>query len=70
MQANDSKSGVPRLTFRIKEAAEALGMSEDSFERYVESHIKLLRLGRLKLVPASELQRFVEENAYGVGGAW
>jgi hypothetical protein len=69
-QAEDVPTGMPRLTYRIKEAAAALGMSVDSFERYVEAEIKVLRLGSMKLVPPSELERFIEENAYRVGGDW
>ena len=70
MQAEDGTGGVPRLALRMQEAAEALGMSVDSFERYVEHQIGLLRVGRLKLVPVTELKRFIDENAYRVGGDW
>jgi hypothetical protein len=70
MAAEDLKRGVPRMAFRIKEAAEALGMSQDSFERYVEGHVGVMRLGTMKLVPLAELERFVEENACRAGGDW
>lgn len=56
------------LLFRISDGAQMLGMSPDSFERYVEPHIKLIRLGRMKLVPYAEMERFIAENAYFVGG--
>ncbi|HUN77904.1 MAG TPA: hypothetical protein VMU32_03195 [Solirubrobacteraceae bacterium] len=70
MKAEDRKQGSPRLALRIKEAAEALGMSVDSFERYVEHQVELLRIGRMKLVPVAELQRYIDENSYRVGGDW
>jgi excisionase family DNA binding protein len=54
---------VPRLGLSREEAAAALGMSLDSFERHVQPSIRMCRLGRMRLVPVSELQRWLEENA-------
>lgn len=45
------------------EAAEALAMSRDSFDRYVKADIRLVRMGRLVLVPLSELELWVERHA-------
>jgi hypothetical protein len=45
------------------DAAQALGMSLDSFERFVQPDIRIIRRGRLRLVPVSELQRWATENA-------
>jgi len=44
-------------------AAQMVGMSVDSFELYVQPHVRLVRQGRLRLVPVAELQRWVEANA-------
>ncbi|MFN8161375.1 MAG: hypothetical protein U0R52_10085 [Solirubrobacterales bacterium] len=44
-------------------------MSLDSFERYVQGEVKLIRKGRLCLVPAAELDRWVEQNATATLGA-
>jgi hypothetical protein len=44
-------------------AAEALGMSVDSFERYVMADVRCIRRGRLRLYPVTELQRWADENA-------
>jgi excisionase family DNA binding protein len=52
-----------KLALTRAEAAEALGMSVDSFERYVQGQVRLVRLGRLVLVPVSELERWLEANA-------
>lgn len=49
-------------------AARALGMSVDSFERFVQPEIRLIRKGRLRLVPVVELQRWAEDNAERVLG--
>src|SRR4051794_24408456 len=54
---------IPRYALSRLEAAESLGMSPDSFERYVQPEIKLIRRNTLRLVPVPELERWVAENA-------
>jgi hypothetical protein len=46
----------------VRKAAEALSMSANSFERYVMPEIKVVRRGRLVLVPVRELERWMERN--------
>lgn len=53
----------PRLALTRAEAAEALAMSVDSFERHVQPHLSLVRRGRLRLVAVAELERWLDENA-------
>ncbi len=38
-------------------------MSLDSFERYVQPEIRLVRRGSMRLVPVSELERWKDRNA-------
>jgi excisionase family DNA binding protein len=45
------------------EAASSLGVSIDFFEAHVQGELRLVRRGRLVLVPVSELERWVERNA-------
>ncbi len=45
------------------DAASALGMSIDSFERYVMAQVRCIRRGRLRLFPVEELRRWADENA-------
>lgn len=54
---------VPRFALTRAEAADSLGMSVDSFERFVQGDVRLIRRGRLRLVPTSELERWVAQNA-------
>jgi hypothetical protein len=54
---------VPRVCLSRDEAAAALGMSLDSFERHVQPELRLIRRGRLRLVPVSELQRWADGAA-------
>jgi excisionase family DNA binding protein len=62
MDARRSES-VPRIALTRSEAAEALGMSLDSFERHAQPELRLVRRGRLRLVPVRELERWLERNA-------
>ena len=54
---------LPRFALTREEAARSLGMSLDSFERHVQHEVRLVRRGKLRLVPVSELSRWCEENA-------
>lgn len=56
-----------KLLLTRREAAASLSMSLDHFERHVQPHLSLVRSGRLRLVPAAELERWVELTAAGVG---
>jgi hypothetical protein len=67
--AVEKVSGLPQLLLRRNQAASMLGISTDSFERYIESQIKLVLVGSMRLVPVNELERFVEENAAFHGAA-
>jgi len=54
---------VPRVTLTKAEAATALGISIDSFERHVQPELRVIRRGRMRLIPVSELERWARENA-------
>jgi excisionase family DNA binding protein len=61
---------VPRVALSREEAAAALGMSLDSFERWVQPSIRMCRLGRMRLIAVAELERWIDENAERtLGGA-
>lgn len=58
------------LTFSMRpvaitkaQAATALSMSVDSFERYVQPDLRVIRRGRLVLIPVAELERWARDNA-------
>jgi excisionase family DNA binding protein len=60
----------PRVALSREEAAAALGMSLDSFERWVQPSIRMCRLGRMRLIAVAELERWIDENAERtLGGA-
>ena len=62
------KGEAVRLALTRAEAAAALGLSIDSFERYCQGEIPCIRRGRLRLYPVRELERWLEWNAERVLG--
>ena len=55
-------AAVERLLYTREEAATALGMSVDTFERRVQPFIRVVPCGALVQVPPEELRRWVREN--------
>lgn len=58
-----SPSRTGRITLRVEEAARDLGVSRDFFEERIEPNLKVLRVGRIKLIPVHELARYVSMQA-------
>jgi hypothetical protein len=54
---------VPRIALTPPEAAAALGVGPDFFDANVAPELRLVRRGRKRLVPVSELERWTAENA-------
>jgi len=54
---------VSRLALTRPEAATALGMSVNSFERHVQPELRLVRRGKLRLIPVAEIERWLDQNA-------
>jgi hypothetical protein len=57
------KRPVPRIALTREEAAQAIGMSLTSFEQYVQADLRMIRRGKLRLVPVRELEAWCHENA-------
>jgi hypothetical protein len=55
---------VPRFTLTRREAAAALGISLNHFERRVQPELKVVLSGQLVLIPVAELERWVQRNAH------
>lgn len=54
---------VRRLALSPDEAAAALGVSRDFFDEHVLPELRVVRRGRRRLVPVSELERWLEASA-------
>jgi excisionase family DNA binding protein len=53
----------PKLALRKAEAADSLGVSVDHFERHVLPDLRVVRSGRLVLIPEEELRKWLSRNA-------
>ena len=51
------------LALSVQQACEALGVSWDVWHKSIEPDVRIVRLGRRKLIPVSELQRWLDEHA-------
>lgn len=63
MDAPSANRPGRRLALSVEEAAEALGISRDSFDRHVLPRVKVVAIGRRRLVPVRELERYLEAQA-------
>ena len=63
MSAPEVSIAMRPIAVRREDAAAALGMSLDSFERFVQPELRLIRRGRLRLVLVRSLEEWAEQNA-------
>lgn len=54
---------MSRLALTKKQAADQLGVSIDTLERIVMPEVRIIRRGRVVLIPQRELEKWVEQNA-------
>jgi hypothetical protein len=60
--SRDSGGRDPAARLTKREAAAALGMSVDSFERHVQPELRVVRRGRLRLFALTEIERWLRES--------
>lgn len=58
-----AKPQTPTLALSIEQACAALGISWDTWREHVEPEVRIVRIGRRKLVPVKELERWLDKNA-------
>ena len=54
---------VPRLSLNVQEACAALGVSWDVWRQHIEPDVRLVRVGRRKVIAVTELERWLAEHA-------
>jgi hypothetical protein len=57
-----------RLALGIDEAAQALGVSRDHLERHVLPELRVVYLGRRRIIAVAELEKFLQNNGVRAGG--
>ena len=55
---------IPRIALTKAEAAMSIGVSVDYLEKHVMPNLKVIRRGRKVLIPVTELERWVTDNAF------
>jgi len=53
---------VPRLAFNQQEAAAALGVSVDHFERHVKAELSVVYSGSRRLYPRTALEQWLADH--------
>jgi hypothetical protein len=66
---SERQAHTRRLAMTRGEAARSLGMSINSFERHVQPELRIVRRGKLRLIPVREIERWLEEKAEWTLGA-
>jgi excisionase family DNA binding protein len=57
------KPQTPALALSVEQACAALGVSWDTWREHIEPDVRIVRLGRRKLVPVRELEKWLDEHA-------
>jgi excisionase family DNA binding protein len=60
---NSGRTATGRLALSPNEAAAALGVSRDFLDHHVMPKLRVVRLGRRRLIPVHELERWLEREA-------
>jgi len=59
----EGQASSPRLALRKSEAAAALGLSDESFDRHVRPSLRCVRIGSTRVYAVAELERWLDERA-------
>jgi hypothetical protein len=53
----------PTLALSVEQACAALGVSWDTWHTTIEPDVRIVRLGRRKLIPVASIERWLDEHA-------
>jgi len=60
---HERNPSVPRLAYSPDEASAALGVSRDFFDEHILPELRVVRLGRRRIVPVREVERWLDRMA-------
>jgi hypothetical protein len=60
------KRPIPRIALTRGEAAASLGVSLTTFKSQVQPDLRIVRRGKVRMIPVAELERWVDANAQRV----
>ncbi len=61
------KPQTPALALTVEQACAALSVSWDTWKAHIAPDVKIVRIGRRKVIAVSELQRWLDEHGERVG---
>ncbi len=61
------KPTTPALALSVEDACAALSVSWKTWHEHIESEVRIVRIGRRKLIAVSELQKWLDEHGEAVG---
>ena len=64
MSAPKVRPPIPAIALPPAEAAAALGIGETTFREHVLPYVRVIRIGRMRLIPVTELERWADEQAH------
>jgi hypothetical protein len=67
MMSGTVKPLTPALALSVEQSCAALGVSWDTWRAHIEPNVRVIRLGRRKLIAVTELQRWLDEHGERVG---
>jgi excisionase family DNA binding protein len=53
---------APALALSVEQACDALGVSWDTWNAHIAPEMRIVRIGRRKLIAVSELQRWLDDH--------
>lgn len=53
---------MPALALPVDQAAASLGIGENHFRQHVLPHVRTIKVGRVRIVPVIELERWLYLN--------
>ena len=64
--AATAKPQTPALALTVEQACAALGVSWDTWREHIEPDVRVVRIGRRKLIAVAELERWLTERGEAV----
>jgi hypothetical protein len=61
--AMQAKPNTPALGLSVEQACAALSVSWDFWREHIEPDVRIVRVGRRKIVPTTELQKWLDAHA-------
>jgi excisionase family DNA binding protein len=61
-----AKPPTPPLALSVEQACAALGVSWDTWREHIADDVRIVRIGRRKLIAVAELQRWLDEHGESV----